>query len=303
MPSKTCPNCDAPIAGHPTERLVTCSYCNQRVENPFYEPPAPQPPPQPQPQVHVAQVQSRRAAKIVKIVVPLVIAFVLTIFVAVFVVFGLLVGAATDAVDTSGGLDLPPDGVLGDYARTQKQVYAPGEVVLVDFYDITSGSNDWIAIAEQGQPKNQYVTYEYTNGKTAGQLRFDDALAEGAYEVRVFFGSGYDLAGVYPFRVDAAVAPEYLRVFKTAYTPGEPILVEYTNLPPNNSAWIAVSEAGSGDNSYVTYEYTNKQSGGRLEIKYDLKPGQYEVRLYLDSGYTVAKRIPITVEKGRPKGR
>jgi hypothetical protein len=300
MPQKTCPNCDAPIAAPANQKVVTCTYCNHQVENPLYEPPpAPQPAPQLTPEQHINMNVRRGMTTMVKIMVPIIISVVMVVVIGVIVLAVVLAGAASEVADSVTVEALPP-GELGDFARTQKPVYAPGEEIVVDFYN-TPGGSDWIALAQAGQPKTRYITYEYTNGQRAGQLRFDDALAPGGYEIRVFFGSGYDLAGVYPFRVDQAVAPDYIRIFKDVYAPGEEILVEYSQLPPNNSAWIAVAEADSGDNSYITYEYTNKTSGGRLTLKHRLKPGRYEVRIYLDSGYTVAGRIPFTVKKGRSR--
>jgi len=298
MPPKTCPNCDAPVKAVSAERLITCTYCGNTIENPFYEPPAPSPPPPPTPQLtpeqRINQSFQRSMTTTVKIVVPIVATVVLLVISGVIVLAVVLAGAASDVADAVT-VDAPPPGELGDYARAQKPVYAPGEPIVVDFYGTPGSASDWIALAEAGAPTNSYVTYQYTGGKAAGQLRFDSALAPGSYEVRTFFGGGYDLAGTSSFRVDAAAAPEYIRVFKRAFAPGEPILVEYAHLPPNNSAWIAVSAADSGDNSYITYEYTNKQSAGRLSIDNQLQPGSYEVRIYLDSGYNVAGRIPIAV--------
>ncbi len=286
--SKECPNCSAPIQTESLKRIIKCVYCGQTIENPFYNPPQVQP----QAPGQTQSAQQSQSIPFVRVVVPLFI------FIAL-VSLGPLVYFSVTSDNVGGTVVSPVETVaLGDFAKPRKAIYAPGEIVVVDYYNTPGNSSDWISLANKGQADNQYITYEYTGGKVAGAVQFDDALADGEYEIRVFFSGGYTLRGRSSFKVDSATAriPEYIKLSKELYAPNEEIVVNYFNVPANNSAWISLARAGTADNTYITYEYTDKQSQGKLGIKSSLTAGNYEVRIYFESGYTVRGRIPLTVK-------
>lgn len=89
----------------------------------------------------------------------------------------------------------------------------------------------------------------------------------------------------------------YILPTKQTYAPGEPIVVTIDGLPGNHQDWICLVPAGSSDEEWGEWFYTD----GRRSLTYTFQgkpPGTYEVRVHLnwpDNGYAVAAFLPITV--------
>ncbi len=295
MSSRECPNCSAPVETESLERLIKCTYCNTTVENPFYVPPQPQPRPAPRP-IPYPHYSKRAVARSVKgAVIGVIVAVSVITLMVVGMVVALMMSAAPDPHGVGGGLALE----LGDFARTTKQVYAPGEVVQVQYYNMPASGSNWIALCHKGQTEGEYITYEYTGGEPNGELTLSDEALKvpGEFEIRVYFEGGYALRSTSSFVVDPAGATptEYVRLPRREYAAGEKVAVQFLNMPTGNSAWISLAKQGSTDNQYVTYQYTGDVPSGQLLMDHALIPGYYEIRVYLDSGYDVSQRVPLVV--------
>ncbi len=90
----------------------------------------------------------------------------------------------------------------------------------------------------------------------------------------------------------------YIRTQKKRYKKGEPVVVEYDNLPGNNGDWFTVSLKDAPDTSYSQYDYTYGSKKGRYTFK-NLDPGEYEARLYFNwptEKYTVHYRYEFLIK-------
>ena len=88
-------------------------------------------------------------------------------------------------------------------ARTQKQVYRPGEPIVVEFAGLPGNATDWITIVSPSVSDDTYNEWHYTEGRQSGYLTFE-GLPVGEYEVRVYFNwseGGYIVRDRYRFSV------------------------------------------------------------------------------------------------------
>ncbi|MDJ0927912.1 MAG: hypothetical protein QNJ73_09700 [Gammaproteobacteria bacterium] len=185
--------------------------------------------------------------------------------------------------------------------------FAAGQTITVQVTGLPGNPQDWVALSQAGQADNQYVAYKYSNSVTEGTWEFT-ASTPGDYEVRVYLNwpdGGYNPVLRRPIKVvSTAAAVEaglvgkpQVQLSARTFTPREPIEVTVTGFPGNAKDWVAIAKAGSADNSYVDYDYTNGVTEGTWTYNVS-QPGDYEVRVYLnwpDGGYNPVVRVPITV--------
>jgi peptidoglycan hydrolase-like protein with peptidoglycan-binding domain len=96
-----------------------------------------------------------------------------------------------------------PEVQASKYAKTQKDVYASDEPIIVEFSGLPGNKQDWITVVTKETPDNSYAEYFYTQGKTQGNYTFK-GLKPGEYEVRVYFdwpGGGYTVQDRFSFEV------------------------------------------------------------------------------------------------------
>jgi len=179
--------------------------------------------------------------------------------------------------------------------------------VPVTFSGLPGNSGDWVAISRADQADNQYVSYRYTSGATEGNWELK-AGPPGDYEVRIYLNwpaGGYNPVLRRPFKVismeEAADAgliskPE-IQLAARNFAPGQPIEVTVNGLPGNPKDWVSIALAGSADNQYRDYDYSNGVSQGTWTYTMHT-PGDYEIRVYLnwpDGGYNPVVRERISV--------
>ncbi|MBT3602907.1 MAG: hypothetical protein HOE48_11700 [Candidatus Latescibacteria bacterium] len=100
--------------------------------------------------------------------------------------------------------------------------------------------------------------------------------------------------------LESKLADFYVKTQKAIYAGEERIVVEFGGLTGNSQDWISVVPKGTPDGTYQEFQwfYTDGQKRGLHTI--DVLPvGEYEVRLYFDSGYDVQARFGFGVEKGQ----
>ncbi|MFN2384414.1 MAG: LCCL domain-containing protein, partial [Gemmatimonadota bacterium] len=120
---------------------------------------------------------------------------------------------ATTAYRYGEGPEAPPPPVFAGSVRTDRDAYAEGEAITVNFAGFPT-TNDWIAIAPAGAAAESYGEWHWTDGsntsgapagapRSAGSLSFA-GLPTGNYEVRVFIdwpNGGHAIRTSYPFTV------------------------------------------------------------------------------------------------------
>lgn len=209
------------------------------------------------------------------------------------------------------------DAPSGRLARTQKDVYAPGESITIEFSGMPGNKQDWITLVQQSASTNTYGQWFYTSGSKSGTFTFS-GMKEGEYEIRTYFdwpSGGYTVQDRHYFRVGpagggasgsgasgsgapgASVMPS-VTLNKDTFGPGDPINVTFTapsTYRPN--AWIGiipshVSHGSESENdSYdISYQYLQGQTSGILVFHAPSAPGRYDMRMHDtdDSGREVA---------------
>ncbi len=148
-------------------------------------------------------------------------------------------------------------------------------------------NNDYISVAQIGQPDSKYVNYTYT--RQGSPLRVIMPAQPGDYELRYIANGSPDMVlarrEVTVEAVDATVA-----LVGDALA-GQPALVEWSG-PDYRNDYIGVSLVG--DAKYVHYTYTRE--GSPLRVKMPDAPGKYELRYFLAEGRTVIASEPIEVK-------
>jgi len=165
-----------------------------------------------------------------------------------------------------------------------------GATVTVTLSDGPGNSSDWLALAEVGSPDNTYLRWTYV-GAGATTASWDVVMPDtpGDYEVRLFEDNGFTRLATSPTITVAEepTATATIDLSATAALVGEIVTVVLSDGPGNNSDWLALAEVGSGDTAYLSWAPI---PAGATSLTWDVAmpatPGDYEVRLFEDGGYT-----------------
>ncbi len=199
-------------------------------------------------------------------------------------------------VSYAGSIATLPEPVAGQpsdsesYVFTDKDIYAPGEVVTV-YWSATPGNpQDVVSVVAEGAPASNLGNWTYTSGVTDGSYEVA-GLANGYYEVRVFYdypNGGDTIHASYYFTVgDGSTTPDQVMgnatvgTDKPSYKAGDTVLVFWAGLPGNPQDWVTVVPAGSSPDEWGQWTYTNGQATGAYQVS-GLAAGDYEVRVYYD---------------------
>lgn len=237
---------------------------------------------------------------------------------AAFLMFGAAALTVLQGVDVSSlrelrGVEAPVEEAM---VATAKQVYAPGEPVVVEFSGLPGNEKDWITVVEAAAPQSAYGETFYTGGKTAGRHSFG-ALPPGKYEARVFFDwpvGGYMVKARHAFTVAGArpgsdIKPE-LDLDKISFFPGEPIKVHFRAPSTfDTSAWVGIvpSSVGHGseaenDRHDIARAFLGGRTSGDLVFSAPSAPGIYDLRMNdSDRNGREAASATFAVER-RPRG-
>lgn len=108
-------------------------------------------------------------------------------------------GAPKQVVEASPA----PEPAKAVRVKTLKPSYGEWDSVIVEFSGLPGNSSDWINIVPVGSKNDTWGTWQYTSGKTSGQLDMG-YLKAGSYEVRLYFdypNGGYTVHDSYRFTV------------------------------------------------------------------------------------------------------
>lgn len=89
---------------------------------------------------------------------------------------------------------------------------------------------------------------------------------------------------------------ELLRTSKPVYASGEPIELQWRDLPSGEQfAWVNITPRSASDDDWGDWTYTRGQAKGSFALPRGLKPGEYEARAFRASSAPVADRLPFSV--------
>jgi len=167
-------------------------------------------------------------------------------------------------------------------------------------------ATDWIGLYLAGSADNAFVTYVYTNGGASGttSITVPGTAAAGTYELRLFSNNGYTkLATSNSFTVQTP-PPAMLSESPSSIYASQALSATWGAIfAPTATDWIGLYVAGSADNAFVTFVYTNSNASGSTNITVPgtAAAGTYELRLFSHDGYTkLATSGAFTVQTPPP---
>lgn len=94
--------------------------------------------------------------------------------------------------------------------KTQKDVYAPNEAIVVDFSGFPGDPKDWITVSPVGMKDGDTMgNWQYLGSKQSGSLTFGGISTAGEYEARAYFNNDYTVRARYRFRIGTGPAPQH----------------------------------------------------------------------------------------------
>ena len=197
--------------------------------------------------------------------------------------------------------------------RVSPSTVVPGASLTVRWRGVPNPtSGDWIVLYRHGAPNEDAVIYCYTDGAQgaggsglgSGQvaLAIPVGLPSGLYEVRLFANNSFTLlasAGLTVIEAALSVSPMVAPA-------GSKVTAQWRDVsPPTGGDWIVLCPAGTPNDQYVLYRYTNGtptaggsgRRAGRLAfpLPADLSPGAYELRLFTNNSFVPLATTTLTV--------
>lgn len=204
-------------------------------------------------------------------------------------------------------LELYPDGAYADRVRAilagpqlilDDLSYSDTGTITVSFANLPARATASIML-HQVAADHAIVDTAFLPDAAADMARIDLAGRHppGVYLVRaeVFLPDAQD--PIYLARDLSIVAvPPVLAIDLAEVAPGAALAVRYSGMPGAGNDYIAIAQAGSPPEAYVSYLYTEGQREGVAALIAPAKPGDYELRAFF-RGETDAARVtvPFTV--------
>lgn len=192
---------------------------------------------------------------------------------------------------------------------TDKKVYNEGDSVIVDYSNASALDGDWLGVYRMGHvPGNGTDVSDSWNYLTKGQVNGSMVLGTGkgnAYKLPkgYYFLSYFSRDNYFePFaRQYFSVGNEISSVvsYKNNYTPGEDVLIDYTDGPGTPKDWVGFYREGKaiGTDELDGFFYTYGATDGTITIPAGkLKAGDYFVALYINDSYdAVSNTIHLSI--------
>ena len=184
---------------------------------------------------------------------------------------------------------------VGTTVSADKASYAFGETITISYANMQGSRSDWVSVARQGTPADEFSWWEYTGPAFNGSFQLN-TLPEGTYVARAFFDDGYDVrAESTPFTVGAPGAlPVTLTTDKTTYSGLEPVRVTYSGMSGGDTDWVGGYSVGSDNRYFRAWSYTNGGTDG-LVLIYGLRAGTWEMRAFFDDDFVLQGRTAGTI--------
>jgi hypothetical protein len=196
---------------------------------------------------------------------------------------------------------------------TDRENYFPGEPISVAFGRGPGNTKDWIGLYPDGvvPGSTPSTVWDYVDGTQSGKLGLKQGTVTfkaglqlaGVWNAQFLLNDGYGVLATAVFNVIDPAAPA-VRPDHRNYSPGQSIVVGFTNGPANAKDWIAVNKAGQtpGPGTSVLWLYVDGTKGGAkgladgaVTFAGGLPAGEYRAFLLENDGYTVLASEPITV--------
>jgi len=177
---------------------------------------------------------------------------------------------------------------------------AAGSDVTVTLTDGPGGADDWLALALTSASDTSYLQSTLVGaGVTTRTWTVTMPGTAGTYEFRLFLDGGFTRAATSPaVTVQPPANPvPTLSVDATTAVAGSQVTVTLDNGLGGNADWLALAAVGAPANSYALFTYVGAGVTTRTwTVTMPATPGDYEFRLFLNGGYTLAATSPpVTV--------
>lgn len=183
--------------------------------------------------------------------------------------------------------------LCGQSLSIPKTVFAPGEMITVNYSGFQGVSKDWISIAAKGLADDKYTVWQYTPGGSNGSLSFN-GMPSGEYELRGYYNNESNVRTRVLFRVGNVDQSLSVKTDKSSYKPWEPITITFSGLPGNARDWVGYAVVGTSDDKYYRWSYTDGKQSGTLKLD-GAEEGKYEVRVFFANESNAQIRVPFTV--------
>lgn len=233
--------------------------------------------------------------------------------------FAVLVGVGDPSGLASAGAAwltihvVPPPAVLTAEGQATGTIDVPaGGAVSVSVANGPANAADWVALAPVGSPDATYPVWRYLNGSTtmpavgvaASTLTLPVPSTPGAYETRLFANNGFTRLATGPIVQVTAVQPSIVvngSASPVTVAPGDTISVAIAGAPGNRLDWAALAGRGTPATSFAQWAYLGgataasavAMTSATLSFTAPPASGTYEVRLFLDNGYSLAATSAI----------
>jgi subtilisin len=181
----------------------------------------------------------------------------------------------------------------------------PGDTVTISWTDAPATNGAWIAFAPVGADETGYLSWSFLSGLTSKSWNVVMPQTSGNYQFRIYSDStvAHRVITVGPVAVTQPAPPPpqgTLSVSTTQATTGQAVTVSLTGGSGNAQDWIALAAVGAPASSYLQWTYVG---AGRTTFDWTVAmpstPGQYEFRLFMNGGFTLAATSPtVTVAAG-----
>jgi hypothetical protein len=153
---------------------------------------------------------------------------------------------------------------------------------------------DWIGLFPADPESTERLAVAYTGGSKSGHREFPPLPRVGTYEARLMRRDSWETIAISaPFRVEALSAtleaPERI-------ASGTPLRVRWARLNiPHPKDWIGLFAPRGPAGSFSTIPTGGAPQGDIDLPTTNLKPGEYEVRLYSAGGWTQVAAAPVRI--------
>jgi len=187
----------------------------------------------------------------------------------------------------------------GATVETTKDIYAPQEKIRVHVSGMLGHEKDWIGIYPVGSTSiwENVLRWEWTGAVINGPVTLDN-LANGSYEVRIFFQDSFIVEASDSFLVEGDVLDVELNSSKNTYLPNEEIEINFAHMLGDEEDWIGIYSVDSTNEweNVLHWKYTEGLVDGRLFLD-GLPLGEYEVRAFFQDSFTLESAYAFSVEE------
>jgi Domain of unknown function (DUF1929) len=194
-----------------------------------------------------------------------------------------------------------------------------GELVTATWSNIINPApRDWIGIYTPSAADAAYLSWAYVNcqqtpGAAAASgscaLPGTSSLSPGTYQFRLFRDDSLNkLATSNNFAVSAPSGSATVTVTPASVPTGASVTVGWSGISgPTGLDWFGLYSLGAPNGSFVDWRYVNcsKTPGGpvasgscNLPLAPSLTPGQYEIRLFRNDGFSLLGTSPVLTVTG-----